>query len=179
MKRKSLVLTCMTAIGTLLAPVGASADPKADCAEWCAQHEECKMCSPMRNLGGPFERIRDFRGRGKNYHAFRESPAAFNRQACKEWCDNEASCEKCSTHPGCGRGYGPLRTFRGPGHNYYACSKNNRGAAGDINKRECEAWCGRNDECTKCSNRPGCGRGYKRIKKFGGRGANWHARHKR
>ena len=89
------------------------------------------------------------------------------------WCRSIA-CVKCSPSVGCGKGYKKIKSWKGPGKNWYACAeiKNELKAA-------CQKWCGEHPECEKCSPMVGCGAGYKKIKSFKGKGKDWYACRKR
>lgn len=39
----------------------------------------------------------------------------------------------------------------------------------------CSNWCEKNPPCIKCSRKPGCGKGYKKLKGWTGFGKNWYA----
>ena len=41
--------------------------------------------------------------------------------------------------------------------------------------KSCEEWCGNDSRCVKCSRRPSCGKGYKKLKGWTGYGKNWYA----
>jgi hypothetical protein len=102
-----------------------------------------------------------------------------NLAACQDWCRGKG-CSQCSRLPGCGVGHKTVKSFTGAGRNWYACKKRTRYQdASRQNQKDCEDWCEENDSCDKCSKNPGCGSGYKRIKKFGGKGKNWYGCRKR
>jgi hypothetical protein len=91
-------------------------------------------------------------------------------QACRNWCNANSECVKCSTRKRCGLGYKRLRSFSGSGAVWYACK-----AYGEDNHEACEEWCEDNSACVKCDTRKGCGSGYKNLRSFTGSGRNWHA----
>ncbi len=178
---RSFIGFAIVAAGLLL-PATSSASPKSDCERWCAANEQCVLCRSMRSCAQvEYEAIKTFRGKGKNYYACATEPkVALRYRECEAWCDrNKPRCHDCSAVVGCGIGKSPLKTFRGPGRNVHACTVNAYGQNSEQNKLDCDRWCAATRQCTKCSTKPGCGRGYKRIKKFGGRGKNHYACRKR
>lgn len=103
-----------------------------------------------------------------------------NLAACQDWCRKNGGCSQCSRLPGCGAGHKTVKAFTGAGRNWYACKKRpSYSDASRRNEEECKDWCEDNDSCDKCSKKPGCGVGYKKIKTFGGRGKNWYGCRKR
>jgi hypothetical protein len=102
-----------------------------------------------------------------------------NRQRAEAYCaDKRAAGEECkvSKTVGCGVGWTKDRKFRDGGNAYYACKRTAYHNASESNKQECLAWCrGHSDRCVACSTKPGCGIGFKRVKRFGGQGNNWYA----
>lgn len=135
------------------------------------------------------------REKGRNIHKIWTAASAFlidiegktpatysetNEQKCKKWCREHPECAECSTLRGCGPGYEHLRSWTGAGKNWHACKKKpSRQEASKTNKEACEEWCREHPECAKCSTKRGCGRGYKNLKSWTGRGENWHACEKR
>ncbi len=106
--------------------------------------------------------------------------ADINQEACLEWCQHKSGCKQCSKLPGCGVGYKPLKKFTGAGPDWYACQKRKSySQASDDHKTACEEWCKDHGNCAKCSEKVGCGMGYKTIKSWTGKGKNWHACQKR
>ncbi len=152
------------------------------CQRWCDDNRpECVKCSKKRGCGRGFDNLRSWTGYGTNWHACsrrdtRDQASANNRSACEEWCRNNSECEKCSRSVGCGQGYTRLNAWTGRGDNYFACGKReSREQASQSNRQACEEWCRNNPACKKCSTSSGCGRGYKRMESWRGRGRNWHA----
>lgn len=96
--------------------------------------------------------------------------------ACAEWCKaNPDKCVKCSPTIGCGKGHKKIKSWKGKGKNWYACAE-----IKNPNKVACEKWCSEHpDKCEKCSTSVGCGKGYKKIKSFKGKGKDWYACEKR
>ncbi len=152
------------------------------CEAWCAEHEDCVSCTTIsiRPCDGLRTRLKTFRGPGKNAHACAEDPLVMVKWVdCQKWCAaHSETCKHCRTGS-CGTGYSPVKTFRGKGKNVRACVKNTYGQASSNNRKDCERWCAATAACAKCSVSSGCGRGYKRIKRFGGRGKNWYGCKKR
>ncbi len=162
---------------------------RRECEAWCKQDPKCDKCSPSFGCGAGYQRIRSFRGRGKNRHAcaqrgdpsdsFTEASRQ-NKDACIRWCKDHSQCLACSSRISCAKGYRHLKTFGGLGANWYACGRPRTPSdafdrASAKNKAACEKWCSSNPSCTKCSTRIGCGRGFKRLKSWRRRGRNWHA----
>ncbi len=158
----------------------ASEDHHRECQQWCDGHPECVKCATSVGCGVGFESMKSWTGFGQNWYACRQNArqeASDRHKAdCESWCQANPGCEMCSTSIGCGRGYESLHSWTGPGRNWYACGKRpTREEASAGNQQECTAWCGSHSGCDKCSDQLGCGRGYKQIKSFGGRGKNWYA----
>lgn len=108
-----------------------------------------------------------------------ETPST-NEEACKKWCREHSECAKCTTLWGGGRGYEHLKSWTSRGKRWHACKKRpSREEASKSNKEACEKWCREHSECVKCSTMLWCGRRYKRLKRFKGRGENWSACKKR
>ena len=96
---------------------------KADCEEWCAGNELCEKCSTLKGCGKDYTSMKSWTGAGTNWHACRKAGAASNKAACLQWCGESSECQKCSEKYGCGRGYKRIKTFKGPGKNWFACKK--------------------------------------------------------
>ncbi len=96
---------------------------KAECEEWCGNNELCEKCSTLNECGQGYTSMKHWTGTGKNWHACRKAGAASNRDACLQWCGKNGNCKKCSKKPGCGLGYKPMKMFKGPGKNWFACEK--------------------------------------------------------
>jgi hypothetical protein len=95
---------------------------------------------------------------------------------CKAWCEEHEDCTHCSTLRHCGKDFDTIKSWTGYGKNWHACKKRpSRAEAGRNNKEECEAWCGRNEDCKKCVSVNRCRDGYTTLQKFGGRGTNYYA----
>jgi hypothetical protein len=103
-----------------------------------------------------------------------------NEAACRAWCEKRSECVQCSEHRGCGPGFRRIKGWTGKGRNWYACAASEVKEESYIlgsarNQKACQEWCERKPECVKCSERRRCGPGFKRIKRFAGRGRNWYA----
>ncbi|MCP3891845.1 MAG: hypothetical protein GY702_23710 [Desulfobulbaceae bacterium] len=96
---------------------------EAQCKDWCDNNELCEKCSTLRGCGGDYTSMKHWTGTGKNWHACRKSGAASNKAACLQWCQEKDNCRKCSEKPGCGMGYKKMKSFKGPGKNWYSCKK--------------------------------------------------------
>ncbi len=152
------------------------------CQQWCDGNKpQCVKCSKKMDCGVGFKDLKSWKGYGNNWHACgkntygRESEK--NKADCGDWCNNnKPPCEKCSTNKGCGKGLTAMKSWTGRGKNWHACRK----ASSASNHEACDLWCNENKpDCAKCSTHVGCGRGYKKIKSFKGRGDNWFACRKR
>ncbi len=97
---------------------------------------------------------------------------------CKQLTKKGTPC-KVSAWVGCGPGWTKAKAFRGRGKDYFACKKTKFANKSDENKKNCQNWCEKTRDCEKCSPLPGCGIGFKKAKKFGGKGKNWYACKKR
>jgi hypothetical protein len=104
-----------------------------------------------------------------------------NESDCRKWChENKEQCEFCDTKSGCGQGYVSIRKWGGRGKNWYACGKKEtRREAGQRHYNDCKKWCDENPGCDRCSKKSGCGKGYRKLKGWTGRGENWYACEKR
>lgn len=119
-------------------------------------------------------------GAGQAWAGSYKNASERNKKECKEWCAQTGDCEFCSTKRGCGQGYTAIRSWTGKGKNWHACGKREtRREAGIRHKEECNKWCKENPACSNCSKLAGCGKGYRTIKRWTGRGENWHACEKR
>ncbi len=154
-----------------------SRDNKVDCEAWCGSNANCVKCDTNKACGVGYERLRSWTGPGTNWHACTEKERSQdNHNACLEWCDSTGNCAKCDTNKACGVGYERLRSWTGSGTNWHACSEKGRSRE---NHADCDAYCAGNNDCVKCSTNYFCGRGYKRMKSWTGKGTNWHACKKR
>jgi hypothetical protein len=150
-----------------------SRDHRIECEQWCASDPRCVKCDTNRACGVGYERLKSWTGEGANWHACAEkSRSVDNHRACQNWCAARSQCVKCDTNRACGVGYERLKSWTGAGTNWHACAEKSRSAA---NHRACQDWCAANDECVKCDTNRACGRGYKRLKSWTGKGTNWHA----
>jgi len=149
------------------------------CNTWCSSNSECTHCSTLKNCGHGYENLRSWDGYGQNWHACKKrlsysQAGEQNHTECIDWCQgNKPRCVKCSTYAGCGPGYKSIKTFGGRGNNYFACER--RSDTAD-RMNECDEWCSNNKpRCVKCTQKDGCGAGYKTIKSFRGPGINYFA----
>ncbi len=101
---------------------------REECEAWCrANKPECRKCSTLRNCGASLTNLRSWTGPGRNWHACRKKgtrreEGQRNRVACRQWCNaNKPRCRMCSTVPTCGPSHRRLKSFTGPGRNWYAC----------------------------------------------------------
>ena len=155
-----------------------SVDHHQSCEQWCdANKPDCVKCSKRSGCGVGFESLKSWDGYGTNWHACGKSSYGMdsekNQSDCNAWCSaNHPPCEMCSTNKGCGSGYTVVKSWTGGGKNWHAC----RAASSQSNRDACDLWCNQNKpRCAMCSSSVGCGRGYKRIETFRGRGDNWFA----
>lgn len=104
----------------------------------------------------------------------RKANAQTNRESCEMYCRSMPDCVGCSRYLNCGVGYYRIKRFKHDPYSrhYSACGELERSRS---NHAACEAWCRANSACVKCSTKRGCGRGYKRLRSWTGRGTNWHA----
>jgi hypothetical protein len=107
-----------------------------------------------------------------------------NKAACEKWCNaNKPRCAFCDSAVFCkGRTYDVIKSFKKGTGNWYACGLSEYGRESLNNKDECIRWCHAHkndkwphDTCLKCSTAVGCGKGYHVLKRFTGKGKNWHA----
>jgi hypothetical protein len=164
-----------------------SRENKEACIKWCkANQPECVKCHANTTCGGrSWKVIKSFKKGTGNWYACglsdygRESRK--NKTDCDAWCKQDNRCEYCKDNVGCGADYTAVKKFGGPGgKNWYACAK--RDKLSQINKQKCIQWCHAHkddrwplDPCIKCSTAVGCGKGFKVLKRFTGKGDNWHA----
>lgn len=156
------------------------------CQNWCNSHRpECIKCSTLKGCGTGFKNLKSWTGQGKNWHACghteRREASDANRAACESWCQaHKPTCVFCSTYRNCGNDYDNMKSWTGQGTNWHACKKRpTREQASQSNEQACRQWCASHSECAVCSTKKGCGRGYKHLKSWTGRGTNWHACSKR
>jgi hypothetical protein len=163
------------------------ASNKSRSEEYCKQQAKdgipCKI-SKWVGCGKGWTMAKRFnQDRGKDWFACKQTAFAKgtekNKRKCQEWCAKNKDCKKCANWRGCGVGYKKLKSFRGKGKDWFACQKTDYATGSDKNKEKCEEWCENNRDCEKCSKLPGCGYGFKRAKKFGGKGKAWYACQKR
>ncbi len=154
-----------------------SRDNKVECEAWCNTRTDCVKCDTNSACGVGFERLESWTGPGSNWHACAEKARSKgNHDACMAWCNANDNCRKCDTNRACGVGYERLKSWTGSGTNWHACAEKQRS---QDNHAACAAYCEQNPDCVKCSTKYGCGRGYKRMDSWTGRGTNWHACKKR
>ena len=102
--------------------------------------------------------------------------AASNEQNCKRWCAKNPACDHCDTRLRCPKGSARLKTWKGPGKNWHACSKVR--PARKPQARElavCNRWCKRNPKCGNCQKDRPCGGDTKVLKKFRGKSGAYYA----
>ncbi len=176
----------------------ASEQNKAECTAWCAENpSRCKACSRTAGCGYGYKQEKKFGGRGKNWYAC-DALWKDSRGICRRWCNDHEICSKCAPAVGCGRGFTALKgfdewreTYFGgfgimeaivntfDGSRWYACKVVGAKTPKDIHERDCKAWCESTRRCDKCSKLPGCGKGYRLVRSFKGKGRNWYACGKR
>lgn len=108
----------------------------------------------------------------------RDKASAKHKAECEAWCRQHPDCVKCSKLGDCGPGYKDIKSWTGFGENWHACAKRiSRQEASRKNKSACRRWCNEHSEegCEFCSEKAACGKGYKSIKSFRGKGDNWFA----
>jgi hypothetical protein len=158
---------------------------KQMCHDYCRRERLCVKCSTERGCGKGHDHLKTWGGQGKNWHACKErvsrsTESGRNKAACENWCRGNSSCVKCSKKGDCGAGYKDIKSWTGRGDNWHACAKReSRDQASASNEAACKAWCDNNSQCKHCSKKYGCGRGYKMMKSWKGKGDNWHACRKR
>jgi len=105
-----------------------------------------------------------------------QAAANRNHQECLNWCRlHPDQCDSCRKPAGCGAGWKQVKVFRGPGHNWHSCKRQDSDWQ-RRNLKECDQWCSQNKPlCTHCSTAPGCGPNNRSIKYFRGKGKNWYA----
>ncbi len=152
------------------------------CQQWCdANKPDCVYCSKSAGCGSGFQSLKTWKGYGVNWHACGKNRygrnSEKNEEACIKWCKaHRPPCKKCLSKKGCGKGFTSMKTFGGKGENWFAC----RPASSQSNRDACEIWCNQHKpQCHHCSSKSGCGRHYKKIESFRGRGKNWFACEKR
>lgn len=152
-----------------------SAENRRDCENWCNNNKpDCEFCNSNRTCGGrELSAIKSFkRGTGWWYACGKK-----NKIECEDWCNkNKPTCIECASDNSCGCTWiNPcykrvVKSFRGPGENWYACS--------DVdNETACNNWCNRNrPPCFHCSTHRDCdGSMYEQFKSFTRSGNNWYA----
>src|SRR5512145_1506907 len=82
-----------------------SAQNEKECKAWCAQHKDdegCVQCSTLLGCGGGLKNLKDWGGKGKNWHACQQTNWAKNSQKSLEqaqnWCKEytaESGGQKC------------------------------------------------------------------------------------
>lgn len=98
-----------------------------------------------------------------------------NQQQCQDWCNKQANCSKCSPVLPCPPGMKKLKSWKGYGKNWHACSKpGERERTSQRHKEECGAWCKTHERCGKCFPTP-CLAPSKVLKSWTGYGKNWYA----
>jgi hypothetical protein len=92
---------------------------------------------------------------------------------CKSWCKEHGDCGKCLPLLPCPPGTRKLKSWKGYGKNWHACSR-----PGDTNskkhERDCKKWCKEHEDCGKCNPLP-CPPGTRKLKSWTGAGKNWYA----
>lgn len=104
---------------------------------------------------------------------------ASNKSRAEAYCQQKAKdgipC-KISRWVGCGQGWTKANRFnQDRGKDWFACKQTVFAKGTEKNKRECQEWCAKNQDCKKCANWIGCGVGYKQLQSFRGTGKDWFA----
>ncbi len=95
---------------------------------------------------------------------------------CKNWCKGNPECGKCLPLLPCPPGTKRLKSWKGYGKNWHACSKPGaRRRASKDHLRDCKDWCKGNPNCGKCLPVLPCPPGTKKLKSWTGYGKNWYA----
>jgi len=99
-----------------------------NCEQFCDQTEGCEKCSSAIGCGRGLKSMRTFGGTGENWYACEktglEAKGEPNREACHNWCAaNPGQCVRCARYVGCGVGLKSIKSFKGPGQNWYACKR--------------------------------------------------------
>jgi hypothetical protein len=147
----------------------AGEENQKSCEDYCKQSwTDCGKCSDKLGCGQGWLQIRAFTGPGKNWYACRESSwtvhSRYNRNDCKEWCEKNPNCEKCSDTKGCGIGYEWIAHFdqrEVAAERWYACRNKDRKVDPPINKATCETYCTQPWKWCICTDKPTCPSGYK------------------
>ncbi len=153
---------------------------KQECDVWCAANDDCKTCSHLP-CPPPSRNLKSWTGFGDNWYACKKitppgTESREHRQACVAWCRNEPTCVRCEPFHPCPPGLGTLRSYRGPGKNWYACGKVHQWREGTRRQqKECRQWCENNAQCERCVTQLPCAEGTNVYKRFEGAGLDYYA----
>lgn len=158
----------------------ASERHERDCKNWCAERADCGRCFPLLPCPPGLRKLKSWRGYGKNWHACskpgaRREASDEHKQQCESWCAGQENCGRCLPLLPCPPGTRNLKSWRGFGKNWHACSKPvSRRDASREHRQHCESWCRGNPNCKQCSPLP-CPPPSRNLKKWTGFGQNWFA----
>lgn len=93
-----------------------------NCQKYCAQDPECVKCIKSSFCDIKFEKIKTFKGKGRNYTACKPERSK-NYEECIKYCESDYRCDHCDSTMNCGISFVNRKSFRGPGTNWYACEK--------------------------------------------------------
>jgi hypothetical protein len=159
----------------------ASQKHKVDCSRWCKGKPECGKCLPLLPCPPGTKKLKSWKGYGKNWYAcskpgYRKRVSKDKLKECRKWCADHEGCGKCLPTAICPPGTKKLKSWKGYGKNWYACSK--PGYRKKVSKdklKKCKRWCAGNPKCGKCLPLLPCPIGTRRLKSWKGYGKNWHA----
>lgn len=93
-----------------------------DCQKYCGTEPECAECVKANVCNIKYEKMKTFKGKGRNYTACKPEKSE-NYEECKKFCDGNYKCSHCDSTINCGVSYTKLKSFTGKGSNWYACEK--------------------------------------------------------
>ncbi|MDX9804862.1 MAG: hypothetical protein RBT87_03410 [bacterium] len=93
-----------------------------NCQKYCAVDPECVKCVKSSTCDFKFEKIKTFKGPGRNYTACKPVKSE-NYEECVKYCDSNYRCDHCDSTMNCGVSFVNIKSFRGKGTNWYACEK--------------------------------------------------------
>ena len=95
---------------------------------------------------------------------------------CKKWCSENEDCGKCLPLLPCPPGTKRLKSWKGYGKNWHACSRpGQRQRVSKEKLEDCKKWCSEHEDCGKCLPALPCPPGTKKLKSWSGYGKNWYA----
>lgn len=158
----------------------ASKRHERDCKAWCGQNKDCGKCLPLLPCPPGTKKLKSWKGYGKNWHAcskpgYRTRQGKKHLQQCREYCRNTPNCGKCLPALPCPPGTKRLKTWKGYGKNWHACSRPGNRRRSEPQKAKCLKYCQGNAQCERCVTKLPCPNGTQVYATYKGAGRTYYA----